>query len=40
MLTLLGHLDRRYGGAGPYLKSHGVDDAQLSALRERLTSAP
>ncbi len=40
MLTLLRHLDRRYGGAGPYLKSHGVDDAQLSALRERLTSAP
>lgn len=40
MLALLGHIDRRYAGAGPYLQSHGVDDAQLSALRDRLTSAP
>lgn len=39
MLTLLGHLDSRYGDVAAYLRSHGVVDAQLSALRDRLISA-
>lgn len=38
MLTLLEHLDRRYGGAAGYLRTHGVDESIVSALRDRLTS--
>ncbi len=36
ILTLLDHLESRYGGAASYLGIHGVQDAQLSALRTRL----
>jgi protein tyrosine/serine phosphatase len=35
MLAVLGHLRTRYGGAVPYLRSAGVDDADLVRLHER-----
>ena len=34
--TVLEHLDDEYGGVEPYLRSGGMTDAQLDALRERL----
>lgn len=37
MLSLLDHLERRYGGVASYVRSNGVDDRQLIALRSRLT---
>ncbi len=36
MLTLLQHLDQRYGGATSYCSLHDVNDDLLSALRTRL----
>lgn len=38
MLRLLEHLERRYGGAAGYLRTHGLDESIVSALRDRLTS--
>ncbi len=34
--TVLEHLDDEYGGVESYLRSGGMTDAQLDALRERL----
>jgi len=39
ILMLLDHLESRYAGAASYLRIHGVDDAQLLALRARLVTA-
>ena len=36
MRNTLTHLDRRYGGAEPYLRGAGLDEELLSALRSRL----
>ena len=38
MLDVLDHLDEEYGGVLPYLRSGGMSDEQLSALRERLVA--
>ena len=40
LLTLLDHLESRYGGAAAYLRFHGVDDDQQVALRMRLIALP
>jgi protein-tyrosine phosphatase len=34
--TMLAHLDNHYGGAEPYLRTHGVSDAELARVRTRL----
>ncbi len=39
MIDLLDHVHRAYGGAHRYLRSAGVTDAQLGALRNRLREA-
>jgi hypothetical protein len=39
MLTVLERVERGYGGAAGYLRAHGVTDAQLTALRDRLREA-
>jgi protein-tyrosine phosphatase len=36
MLTTLDHLDKTYGGVGPYLEGGGFTSANRSALRDRL----
>jgi protein-tyrosine phosphatase len=38
LLRVLEHLDDRYGGAAAYLRSGGMTDEQLSALRRRLVA--
>ena len=38
MLRVLEHLDEKYGGVEAYLRSGGMTDDQLSALRERLVA--
>jgi protein tyrosine/serine phosphatase len=40
MLRVLEHLDEKYGGVEAYLRSGGMTDDQLSALRERLVARP
>lgn len=37
MLGALEHLDRQHGGAAALLRRHGLADAELATLRERLT---
>ncbi len=39
MLTFLDHLESQYGGADSYLGTHGVEDAELAALRARLVTS-
>jgi hypothetical protein len=38
IMPALAHLDRRYGGAGAYLRRHGASDATLARLRAKLTA--
>jgi protein-tyrosine phosphatase len=38
MLQVLDHLDATYGGVEPYLRSGGLTDDQLTALRRRLVA--
>ena len=38
MLRVLGHLDDKYGGVAAYLRSGGLDQAALTALRDRLVA--
>ena len=38
MLDVLEHLDAEHGGVEAYLRSGGMTDEQLSALRERLVA--
>jgi protein-tyrosine phosphatase len=38
MLDVLDHLEREYGGVEPYLRTGGINDEQLRALRERLVA--
>ncbi len=40
MLALLDHVERRYGSVPGYLRRHGITDAQLDAVRDRLREAP
>jgi protein-tyrosine phosphatase family protein len=40
MLNTLAHTDRRYGGVEPYLRSVGVGQHQIDAVRSRLRSGP
>jgi protein-tyrosine phosphatase len=36
IVDVLDHLDRAYGGPHPYLRSAGIDEAHLAAIRTRL----
>ncbi len=38
MIDVLEHLDREYGGVEPYLRTGGMTEEQIRALRERLVA--